>query len=234
LQERSLLPVSAACLVANGVREALGAVLGTSLVVRLLEPALPDAAAWSAIARDAQLYCVRGAAADAAFVLRSPDALALAMSAFGEAPGVQRELSAVEQTVLVRALSTAAGALAAVCGREISPLERIDDIRGFVSYFELILERPSRLRLGIALSREPAAPAAATIRLDDLLDVPLEVRAQCAAGAIAADAFLALRAGTELRLQTRVGDLGVLKLGDAVIARGECGALHGRSAIVLR
>jgi hypothetical protein len=71
LEPRSLLPVSAACLVANGVRERLAEILATDVSLRLLEPRLPDPDAWHAIARDATCYRVRGPLADAAVVLRA-------------------------------------------------------------------------------------------------------------------------------------------------------------------
>ena len=151
-ERRSSLPVSAACVVASAVRETLGALLATPVSLRLLEPRIPDPHAWNVISSGAQLFGVRGALCDAAFVLRPKDAVALATAAFGEnAPDVRR-LSAVEQEVLIRALRGIAGSLAPVCGRDLSPLERILDIRGYVTYFELIVERPMAMRMGVFMS----------------------------------------------------------------------------------
>ena len=232
-ERRSSLPVSAACLVANGIRETLGALLGAPVSLRLLEPVIPDAQAWQAIAAGAQLFRVRGPICDAAFVLRPRDALGLAGSAFGEQPDAARELSAVEQEVLVRALRGVAGSLAAVCGRELSPLERILDIRGFVTYFELLLERPASARIGVALSRDPLARGSATLALEDLLDVELEVRVQFASGTLPAAAFLDLRSGSNVPMKTRVGEPGLLKAGAAVLARGECGTVGARNAMLV-
>lgn len=232
-ERRSSLPVSAACVLANGVRETLGALLATPVSLRLLEPSIPDADAWNAICAGAQLFGVRGPLCDAAFVLRPQDAVALASSAFGEEAGAARALSAVEQEVLVRALRGVAGSLAPVCGRELAPLERILDIRGYVTYFELLVERPVHARIGVALSRDPSSRGAATVRIEDLLDVEIEVCVEFARGTLPAAAFLDLRPGTNVPMKTRIGDPGRLRLGGAVLARGECGAMGDRSAMIV-
>jgi flagellar motor switch/type III secretory pathway protein FliN len=232
-QRRSALPVSAACVVANSIRETLGALLATPVSLRLLEPVIPSPQAWKAICAGAQLFSVRGSACDAAFVLRPADATALAAAAFGEEAGGARSLSAVEQEVLLRALRGIAGSLAAVCGRDVTPLERILDIRGYTTYFELLVEQPAALRIGVALSRDPAVRAGTTLRIEDLGRVEIEVSAQFAAGTLSAAAFLGLRPGTVVPMNTRVGEPGLLKAGGAVIARGECGARGERHAIVL-
>jgi flagellar motor switch/type III secretory pathway protein FliN len=220
--------------VANGVRETLGALLATPVSLRLLAPVIPDAAAWNAICASAQIFGVRGAACDAAFVVRPEDALALASSAFGEEAGAPRALSTMEQEVLIRALRGIAGALAPVCGRDVSPLERLLDMRGYVTYFELLVERPVCARIGVALSREPAARAAATLRIENLLDVPVEVSVQFAAGTLSAAAFLNLHVGAGVPMKTRIGEPALLKTGGAVLARGECGAFATRNAFIVR
>jgi flagellar motor switch/type III secretory pathway protein FliN len=232
-ERRSSLPVSAACVVANSVRETLGALLGEPVSLRLLEPIIPDPNAWAAIASGAQLFAVRGPICDAAFVLRPHDALALASSAFGEPADAVRPLSGLEQEVLVRALRGIAGSLAPVCGREISALERILDIRGYVTYFELLIERPAQARLGVALSRDPAAGGAATLRIQDLLDVRIEVSVQFARGMLPAAAFLDLRPGSDVPMTTKMGEPGLLLAGGAVLARGECGVTGERNAMIV-
>jgi flagellar motor switch/type III secretory pathway protein FliN len=232
-ERRSSLPVSAACVVANGVRETLGALLATPVSLRLLEPMIPGPAAWDAICGGAQLFGMRGPLCDAAFVLRPQDALALATSAFGERPDAPRPLSAVEQEVLARALRGVAGSVAPVCGRELSPLERILDIRGYVTYFELLVERPVQARIGVALSRDPAARGAPTLRIEDLLDVQVELSVEFARGTMPAAAFLDLRHGANVPMTTRIGEPGRLKLGGAVLAHGECGAMGERNAMIV-
>lgn len=232
-ERRSSLPVSAACLTANAMRETLGALLGGPASLRLLEPRIPDDAAWSAISRDAQLFAVRGPAADAVLVLRAGDALALATAAFGEPAGAVRPLSTVENEVVLRAVRALAGSLAPICGRELSPVERILDIRACTTYFELLVERPAELRLGVALSRDPQAPAAGALRIDDLMDVEVEVRVEFARGSLSAAEFVDLRPGADVPMMTRVGDPGLLRAGGTVLARGECGALGARSAFAV-
>jgi flagellar motor switch/type III secretory pathway protein FliN len=230
---RSALPVSAACVVANGVRETLSALLATPVSLRLLEPVIPDPSAWSAICAGAQFFGVRGSVCDAAFVLRPKDAVSLATAAFGEDAAAVRRLSAVEQEVVIRALRGIAGSLAPVCGRDVSPLERILDVRGYVTYFELLAERPVAMRIGVALSRDPASRGAAVLGLEDLSTVEVEVSAEFARGTLTAAAFLDLRPGSIVPMKTRVGEPGLLKIGGAVIARGECGALGDRNAVVV-
>lgn len=232
-ESRSALAVSAACLVANGVREALSAALGAPAVLRLLEPVIPDREAWTAIAAGAQLYRMPGSLADAVFVLRPADAAALAAAAFGEPAGEARGLSPVESQVLLRVVRAMCGCLAPVCGGEPAPLERILDISGYVTYFELLLERPVAARIGIALSREPVARSAATLRIEDLLDVEIELSVQFAAGEIPAAAFLDLREGVLVPMMTRVGERGRLCAGGTVLARGECGSLRERNALIV-
>lgn len=232
-ERRSSLPVSAACLVANGVRETLSALLATPVCLRLLEPVIPDAQAWQAIAAGAQFFGVRGPVCAAAFVVRAHDALALASTVFGEPADGPRTLSPLEQEVLVRALRGVAGSLAPVCGRDLSPLERILDIGGYVTYFELLLERPVLARIGVALSRDPASRGTSTLGIEDLLDVEIELRVQFACGSLPAAAFLDLRPGSNVPMKTRVGEPGLLKAGGAALARGECGAMGERNAMIV-
>lgn len=232
-EPRSSLPVSAACVVANGVRETLGALLATPVSLRLLEPVIPDPRGWDVIGAGALVFGVHGPVADGAFVLRPRDALALAAAAFGEAPGDERALSPLENEVVLRAMRSVAGSLAAVCGREVSALERILDIRGYATYFELLVERPIAFRLGVALSRDPRPRGAGTLRIEDLLDVKIEVAAEFAQGIMDGGAFLGLRPGATVPMKTRVGEPGSLKARGITLARGECGALGERNAIVI-
>ncbi len=222
-RQRSSLPVSAACVVANGVRETLASVLRLPVSLRLLEPVIPNPAAWRAICAGARIYGVRGAAADAVFVLRPADALALAAALFGEVPGDLRALSPLENEMVTRALSAVSGCLSAVCGRDAGEFAPILDIHGYAAYFELLFERPAALRLGVALSAEPPTAGGSTIRIGDLMDVELEVKVEFARGNIDGAAVLDLRPGTYVPMKTRVGERGLLKLGTAVLARGQCG-----------
>lgn len=233
-ERRSSLPLSAACVVANGVRETLSSALNTPVTLRLLEPAIPNERAWRAIAQGARLYAVRGPACDAAVVIRPRDALALASAVFGEAAGTDRPLSPVERHVVDRAAGTVAGSLSPICGREGLRVDPIEHLDGFLTYFELLLERPVNMRLGFAFSREPAERSGAA-RLDPgiLLDVEAELRVEFARGQLDAGAFLDLRPGAIVPMMTRIGEPGRLNLGATLVARGECGAVGERSAIIL-
>lgn len=233
-ERRSSLPVSAACVIANGVRETLATLVAESVAVRLIEPAIPGDDAWCAIGAGARLYGVRGPLADAAFVLRPADALALAAAVFGETPGDTRELSVLENEVVCRALGALSPCLASVCGRETSRVERLPDICGYATYFEVIVERPVSLRLGVALSREPISRASGHIRIEDLLDVAIEVGIEFARGAISAAAFMDLQPGITVPLQTKVGERALLTASGSILARGDCGALSEHHAMIVR
>lgn len=233
-ETRSSLPVSAGCVVANGVREVLSSVLKTPVTLRLLEPLVPDARGWAAIVAGANLYAVRGSVCDAAFVLRPGDALALAAAAFGESDPVERPLSPVEAEIVARAVRSLAGSLAAVCGTPISAPMPVESIAGYTTYFELWLREPASVRLGIALSREPDQARSGSLELPDLGDVPLEIRVEAAHGTIAAADLLDLRPGVILPMKTRIGESGLLKLGASVLGHGECGAVREHHAIRLQ
>jgi len=71
-EERSWLPLSAACLVAGGIRETLGALLGMQLQTQLFEPGVPRVDGWKVIvlpalasAIAAELVYIRAQAAQA-------------------------------------------------------------------------------------------------------------------------------------------------------------------------
>ncbi|MBV9271568.1 MAG: FliM/FliN family flagellar motor switch protein [Candidatus Eremiobacteraeota bacterium] len=235
-QERSTLPVAATCLVANAMRETLSYLAKTAVHVRLFEPVMPDDEKWSVIARDASMFRVRGPAMDAAIVLRPKDGVALASLLFGEAERDERDLSILERTVVTRALHALAGALSPVCGfREQPQAEPILDIRGYATYFEVVVERPVRTRIGIALARDPVfAAAGASLRPEDLLDVEVELHVELAQGDVDAASLLALGEGACVPMTSRVGDDGILMAGTTVIGRGECGAHGSRAAMIVR
>ncbi|MDP9016727.1 MAG: FliM/FliN family flagellar motor C-terminal domain-containing protein [Candidatus Eremiobacteraeota bacterium] len=233
-ERRPSLPVSAACVVANGVREALRMALGGGVGVRLLEPVIPNPQAWALITADARLYRVRGPLSDGAMIIRPADGLALVSAFFGERLGGRRELSAIEEEVLGRAVRSIAATLAPVCGAaDQLRVERISEQSGFLTYFELLIEGPVDARIGIALARDPAPAPQACLRIDALLEVELEITAEFAAGSIEAGELLALKPDTTLRMETKVGAPATLKLAGRIVASGECGALGERNAFVV-
>ena len=102
-EARSTLPLSAACLVANGVREALARSLARDIDVELLEPSLPNAAQRRVLLADAIVYRVRGRICDGFVIVRGADARRLVALAFGESERPEHDaLSEIERATLER------------------------------------------------------------------------------------------------------------------------------------
>jgi hypothetical protein len=236
-EARSALPTSAACVVANGVRETLGSLLGSPVAVRLFEPSIPAPQAWAAIVCDALIYRVRGTVADAAIILRNSDAIALAGSLFGEPQEARhrRELSPVERDVVDRAADAIAANLGAVCGvREGRRTERVAAIAGFVTYFELSLHAPIDARIGVALSRDPSPEPHGAIEIGHLGKVRLTVRASLDLGNVEAAVVAALACGTTIPLPPENFARCALALNDRRLATGSCGVRSGRYALAIQ
>jgi len=235
-EDRSSLPASAACVVASGARETLGALFGTAVALRLCEPMLPSPDGWAEIVRDATLFRYRGTVADAAIVLRPRDARALARAAFGELSGDDPlpggPLSPLEWDVLARVAAAIGASLPAVCGvREGSSVERVAEIGGFTTFFELLLERPVAAGIGIAVSRDPAPEPRGALALEDLGDIPLPVEVALDAGTYPASVVTGLAPGSLLALAP--GLRGRLRCGGRTLAFGPCGVRHGWYALVV-
>lgn len=229
--DRSLLPVAAACVVANGVRETLAALLSTSVELRLFAPVMPAREAWSRLLDGARLYRVRGTLGEAALILGADDAVALAGLAFGESPDRGRSASPIEREVLariVRALGGTLGALVGVC--ESPPAESDAQAAAYTTFFELALERPAALRLGIA-TREPEPSSAGGLRAADLSEIELEISVRLAPGRVGPIALADLRPGACLPITTLAGAAAELCARDRSIARGTCGVRNGRYAL---
>ena len=230
---RSALPPSAACVVANGVRETLTSILSSPVEMRLFEPSIPALPAWPAIVKDAVLYRVRGSIADAAIVLRSVDALSLVAALFGEGfVHRQRELSPIERDVLDRTVNAIAAHLGSVCGtRESRCVERVGAIEGYATYFELLLEEPVAARIGIALSRDPSPEPREYVEVAHLAAVSLTVRAMLDLGRIPSRAVAGLRPGSILTLRPYDLQRCTLRAHGRSLARGACGVRNGRYAL---
>jgi flagellar motor switch/type III secretory pathway protein FliN len=231
--ERSLLPVAAACVVANGVRETLAALLSTAVELRLFAPVIPARDAWRRLLDGARLYRVRGSLGEAALILGPDDAVALAGLAFGETPSRGRPASPIEREVLariVRALGGTLGALVGVC--ESPPVETEAQAAAYTTFFELALERPAPLRLGIA-TREPEPASAGGLRPVDLADVELELSAQLAPACLPPIRLGDLHPGAWLPITTLAGAFAELCVRNRPVARGACGARNGRYALQL-
>jgi hypothetical protein len=234
-EERSQLPVQAACVVAGGMRERLATILGAPVSLHVLEPRIPTAGAWQAIVRAAWIYAVRGSVTDAAIVLRPRDAVAVASAAFGETVAVdagERALSAMEREVLERTAATLAGTLAAVCGemREAG-VGKPAVTSAFATYFEVAVDRPLRACIGIAVAREPRPEPCGTLSPNDLAAVPLTLSARMELGTLTAAATAALAIGDVVPIIPPRALHGTLRTSGRRLAAGTCGVRNGRYAL---
>ena len=204
--------------------------------MRLFEPCIPSPQAWSAILKSARLYRIRGSVADAAIVLRAQDAAVLATALFGESSydaASERALSPIECDVLDRMVGAIAANLGAICGnREGLGVERVAQIGGFVTYFELLVERPAA-RIGVALSRDPSPEARGSLELEHLAHVELRTLASLDLGTAQASDVGRLGVGTTLAIDGAVFGRCLLSAHGRRIARGSCGVAGGRFAMVV-
>jgi hypothetical protein len=230
---RSALPSSAACIVANGVRETLTSIFSSPVEMRVFEPSIPAPPAWPAIVKDAVLYRVRGSIADAAIVLRSADALSLVAALFGEGSVHRgRELSPIERDVLDRTVNAIAAHLVSVCGtRESRCVERIGTIEGYSTYFELLVEEPVAARIGVALSRDPSPEPRGCVEIGHLAAVPIATRVTLDLGRIPSGAVADLRPGSVLTLRPYDLQRCSLHAHGRSVARGACGVRNGHYAL---
>jgi hypothetical protein len=223
-------------LVAGGIREALGALLGVSLTTHLYEPAVPRPEAWNAIGGDALLYRLRGSLSDAAIVLRVADASAMAAAAFGERPAAAepaRALSPLERDVVDRAVAAIARTLAPVCGAcEREPIERIASVSSYRTYFEIAVDPPVGARIGIALSIDAPPAPSGNVTVDGLARVELLVDALVDVARVPMHALVTLRCGdvvaVEAPCRTR------LSVAGRAVGEGAIGVRGGRYAVSLR
>jgi len=235
---RSALPINAACVVANGVREMLASLLGTTVTLRLIEPLIPTSEGWQVVLGDALIYRVAGSVADAALVFARSDAVALVGAAFGEAPAgasTSRTLSTVEHDVLDRMVDEIAVNLGPICGvAERHRARRIDRLEGFETFFELIVDNPVQARIGVAISRDPAIEARAMFSTSHLAAVGLRATAALPLESLTAAQILELKPGAFVRIRSADFSRCRLAIHGRALASGTCGARNGRFAFALR
>jgi flagellar motor switch/type III secretory pathway protein FliN len=231
---RSSLPSSAACLVANGVREALSRLLATDIDVDLTEPAMPGAEHRRLLVAGATVVRVRGRLSDGFIVVRPADARRLVSLAFGEdEPDGSDTLSEIERATLDRIVYALVPLCNTLCGT-LGPAARETADRAasdLATYFEVRTTGRTRIALGFGLGSDPAEPLSERITLDDLADVELEGVVEFARGSLSVPAFSRLAAGATVELETPVAAPGVLRFGEVAFARGICGASDGRSVV---
>ena len=232
---RSTLPLSAACLVANGVREHLSRALGTELDVDLVAPVVPGSRERRILTDDALVYRVRGRICDGFVVVRAADARALAAAAFGEPERPPTDaLSEIERATVDRIARGLVPLCATLCGT-LGPVVPESNERAacdVVTYFEVRTTGGPRFAIGFGLTRDPAEEIEERIELADLVDVEIEGRVEFARGVLGIPAFGRLAPGATIAFDTALGTPGRLHFGDVVFGRGACGTRNGRGAIV--
>lgn len=254
---RAPIPLEAACRAAERVADALRELLGARCELVLGEPAALDGPAWALLARESLLYLARGRRTDVVLVLPQADARRLVRHAFGEgdAPGIpsapgadspdrsESECSVLELHALER--------IAARCARACEPLGagvgeplgagtgearavRAHEVPACAAYVDLRVRAPVPLTLGIGVVRPLPAPAPAgglePRALDELV---LEARAVFAEGTIGAAAFVKLRPGDVVRLDSQVGSPACLNIGGQRLATGIAGVVASRTAFLV-
>jgi len=234
-EERSCLPLAAACLVAGSVRERLASLLGAGVALCVLEPEIPNETAWEAIGKCAHVYRMRGSVADAAIVLRDVDAKAVAAAAFGEesASSCDRELSTLEREMLDRTAIALAASLGAICGeqREIAARSAAPRAGDYTTYFELAVGPPVEARIGIALSCDPAPDPVPALTLADLSEVALDAAVSFELRNFTARRLVELAPGDVVPITRASALRGSLRIGGRTLAVGTCGVRDGRYAL---
>jgi hypothetical protein len=231
---RSSLPLSAACLIANGVRETLGRLLACDLEVEVLTPAIPDARARRLLVASAELYRVRGRLCDALIVVRAADARRLVARAFGEEETpARRPLSSIESATLERVVHGLAPLCSTLCGtlgpvsNELADRAACD----LATYFEVRTIGVVSATIGFGLTRDPEETVCDCLTIDDLASVEICGAVELASGALSVPAFSRLSPGVTIALDAALGQLGTLRFGDVTFARGACGSSEGRRSL---
>jgi flagellar motor switch/type III secretory pathway protein FliN len=235
---RPNLPVDAACVVANGVREALRTLLGETCTLTIGEPVALDATAWRGLVRDSLLFSAPGRVTDVVFVLAARDARRLVGAAFGEeAAPEDGSWSALEAGAIERIVARCAVACEALCVERRGPAGAVDAARAPrpAAYFDVRVAAPIALTIGIGIVRDlPQTPPSAMLPPAVLADVAVDVRVILGRGTLAAPSLLGLRIGSVVPLGTKVDGEGELNLAGQRIALGTCGLRNGRPAFEVR
>jgi flagellar motor switch/type III secretory pathway protein FliN len=235
---RPSLPVDAACVVANGIREALRTLLGEACTLTIGEPVALDAAAWRGLSHDALLFATPGRATDVVFVLAARDARRLLQAAFGEDTAAEDgSWSALEAGAIERIVARCANACDALCVERRGPTSAVDAGRvpRSVAYFDVRVATPVALTIGVGIVRElPQTPPPSTLAPAALGAVGVGVRVILGQGSLPVPGLLELRVGSLVPLSTKVDGQGELKLAGQRIALGTCGVRNGHAAFEVR
>jgi hypothetical protein len=229
---RTTLPLGAACLVANGLRETLYELLGERCELTIGEPAAIAPAAWETLSRDAHCFLTRGRQTDIVLIVPNTHARTLVLRAFGEGePLGPSVLSTLELHAIER--------IAARCSSAFDPLyaERsgashpvgAGTVPLCVAYFDVRIHAPIAIEIGIGIARElPDTGPAGRFPPALLAQVPVEVCAEFATGTMDIATLLGLEPGDVVALETQVGAPATLKIAGRRLASGVGGVRAGR------
>jgi flagellar motor switch/type III secretory pathway protein FliN len=233
---RTSIPLSAACLVANALRETLRELFGERCEVTLGEPVALSPDAWHTLSRNAHCFLTSGRQTDIVLVLPERDARALVLRAFGEGEGEGAgagapALSALELQAVERIAARCSPAFDPLCAERRGTSRRVaaDAIPPCVAYFDVRIRQPIALEIGIGIVRNLPDPGpAGSFPAALLAHVPVNVRAQLGSGTIDFATLVGLAPGDVVRLQTQVGASATLNVGDRTLASGTAGVSGGR------
>jgi hypothetical protein len=238
---RSSIPLEAACVVANGLRETLRELLGEACELVVGEPCALGAGAWRVLAQDALLFLTRGRQTDIVLVIPRADARRLVLRAFGEsAPAPQcgepleRDCSALELHAIERIAARCAPAFDPLCAERRSPSRAVapGEVPVCAAYFDVRVHAPAALVLGVAIVRALPDPGSSGGLAPAALDaVPLPVRVIFASGHVAAERFLQWQLGDVVAFETPLAAAATLEVGGHAFACGSPGARGARAAL---
>ena len=234
---RASIPLEAACVVANGIRETLRELLGEQCELVLGEPAAIAAESWALLAHDAFLFLTHGRQTDIVLVLPQRDARRLVLRAFGEGEDLpDGACSALELHALERIAARCAATFDPLCAerRGASRAVRAHEVPVCVAYFDVRVHAPVALTLGIGIVRDLPDPGPSGALPRSALDpLALEVRAVFAEGILDAATFVNLRPGDVVRLDTQVGAPASLNIAGRRLASGVAGVIANRTAFLV-
>ena len=230
------LQLSTVCQAANAARDRLSRLLGRELTIDVFAPVLLAAGMSGVVFGDGVFYVADGTQCEAYVVFRERDGRRLAASAFGEEnAGREGPYSALEG----RALARIAGEIVQLCvpfTGEVRSLRRGEPAAhppACVTYFELRIAPPIDAVIGIGLSKDPGLAFGAVVDRTMLAGVALDVRAEFGEARVDASEVARWNVGTTVRLDTKIGAPTTLKVGNVVIAVGDCGIREASNAVAI-
>jgi flagellar motor switch/type III secretory pathway protein FliN len=235
---RASIPVAAACLVANGLRETLRELFGERCELTIGEPAAIGLDAWNTLSRDAHCFLTCGRQTDIVLVVPHKHAQTLVLRAFGEGEALGAPtLSVLELGAVERIAARCAAAFDPLFAERRGASGRVDAgaVPACVAYFDVRVRLPVPLEIGIGIVRELPDPGpTGAFSTAHLAHVPVEVRAELATGTIDVATLLRLAPGDVIRLESQVDAAASLNIGGRSFASGTAGVAGGRYSCEIR